>query len=125
MKGLSMRVPTILSLAFSILATASPFAAYAQNDDTERARVKVSDLDLSSRAGMNELDRRIRGAAKLVCGEPVLGTVFKSQQCINEAVASVSATRARLIASAGTPGTANRDAQAQSQPDAHWEHGSR
>ena len=60
---------TALSIAL-LAASLSVTPAFAQdNAPPERSRVvSFADLDLASEAGQSKLDRRIRAAAKQVCG---------------------------------------------------------
>ena len=58
---------TILILA-AAAATFTAAPALAQELDAGQVRVGYADLDLSTRAGVRTLDRRIRSAVELACG---------------------------------------------------------
>jgi UrcA family protein len=68
--------------------------------------ISYSDLDLSTRAGVRQLDRRIRSAVQLACG-PVSDAdlVGKNDviQCRNETLALARAQREVAIAEARQP----------------------
>ena len=56
----------ILLIAVAAAATLSPCSAYAQAD-VPSVRVSYADLNLSTTAGREQLDRRLAGAVKQVC----------------------------------------------------------
>ena len=104
-KGLLMHIPIVFPVALAASAIATPPAAFPHNDEAPTTRIKVSDLDLASAAGRNDLDRRIRGAAAKLC-EPLAGSLLSHHRCVDETIASVSAVRNRLISSARFVATA-------------------
>ncbi len=71
-----------------------PLAAFAGQSVAEHSSTMVhyDDLEISSSEGMEALDRRLRRAARQVCGPSDFRKVGwpaarKSRQCINQAVA--------------------------------------
>jgi UrcA family protein len=93
-----MRYPAILAAALgAVTVLAAPAAAGAS------VGVKYSDLDLSTRAGQQKLERRIDSAAREACGmgEVRTGRFTPStaqRQCYAEAKASVHDQVAETIA---------------------------
>jgi UrcA family protein len=78
------------TLAALVLA-AGTFAVPAVAADTQSATVRIDDLDLTSKAGLTHLQRRLRAAADDICGEvPVLPLQRKriTRACHNEVLAS-------------------------------------
>lgn len=89
---------TRLVLAALLLAAQPALAAPA----TE-ARVPVRDLDLTSRAGVRELDRRLERAAARVCG--ARASVWMAERaavvsCVRDALARARPARDAAIAQA-------------------------
>jgi UrcA family protein len=89
-----MRYPAILAAALAA-AIALPAAA-------ETVAVEYADLDLSTKAGQDQLERRIDNAARAVCGvdNARTGTRLRSQDakdCYAEAKAQVHAQIAEAI----------------------------
>ncbi len=87
----SIRPVTLAALA---LAAAAGIATTAQAQSTFYSEpvhltVKYSDLDTASPSGASTLYRRIRGAARLVCGEEgrSLAAQAQYQSCVRAAVA--------------------------------------
>jgi UrcA family protein len=87
-----MRYPAILAAAALGAATvlAAPAAA-----ETASVAVKYSDLDLSTKAGQDRLDRRIDSAARSACGMD------------------------RVVTGRFTPSTAQRECYAQTKTSVH------
>lgn len=92
-------------LAFCVAAAASTSQrAYAQTE-TRSELVHTRDLDLTTIAGRDALDRRIRAAARRVCprSNPSLSpyTAFginaASWRCTKKAIAGTSDARARAV----------------------------
>ena len=93
-----MRYTPILAAALAI-AAASPAVAATEGSSTA---VRYTDLDLSSSAGQEQLDRRIDVAARAACGMDTvrIDTRVPSQsarRCYDEARANVSRQVAELI----------------------------
>jgi len=60
---------TSLSVAAASAMSLAAAPASAQSDvEVRSTTVRYSDLDLSSRSGATELDRRVRSAVRSVCG---------------------------------------------------------
>lgn len=77
-------------------------AVSAQERDTRTTGVTVTDLDLNTEEGREELDRRIDDAAKEVCGmgERSLGSNIatrESRQCYRDAKRQMDRHFAQLI----------------------------
>ena len=93
---------TAVIVVFS--AAALPASAAAQ--PTTRAHsVTYADLDLSTQAGLQALERRIVRAARTVCGmdEPATGTRLRSADvsaCYDQAVGNTRAQIAQAAAAA-------------------------
>lgn len=100
-----MRYPAILAAALGAAAVfATPAAATAPS-----VNVKYADLDLSTRAGQEKLERRIDSAARSICGvgEIRTGTIMRSRaasECYSDAKARVHQQVAELIARDGNRG---------------------
>lgn len=89
-------------------AMISPTVAEAAEAVTLTSIVETADLDLSSASGQRELDRRIAGAARDVCGEASnvdLEGRNAVRACRDATIAEASAKREQLFAAArsGTP----------------------
>lgn len=86
------------------MATASTAAAPALSVPGEvSARVSVADLDLTTRAGVAELDRRIHRAAARICiaNRPRTPIEMRAEaRCRMEAIAGAAQQRERAIAAA-------------------------
>lgn len=96
-----MRYSAILSAALAAAALAGPVAA--ANSATTSASVVYSDLDLSTPAGQEALDRRIDNAARAACGMDAAntGTRLRSREarrCFDQARTNVHEQVAELIA---------------------------
>ncbi|MFC3713200.1 UrcA family protein [Sphingoaurantiacus capsulatus] len=83
-KTLTTFAAAVLSLA-GVTATARAAPAPTQS-------VSYADLDLSSAAGVDSLNRRVRAAAKAVCGDAParrgLAETIKIERCVDGAVES-------------------------------------
>lgn len=96
-----MRYPVLLAGALAATAIAAPISA--ATDTSAPVAVKYSDLDLSTKAGQEKLDRRIDDAARSACGmdDPSTGSRIRSseaRQCYEQTRANVHERVARLIA---------------------------
>jgi UrcA family protein len=93
-----MRYPAILAAA--ALGAAAVFAAPAA---AETVGVKYADLDLSTKAGQDQLERRIDSAARAACGMDEIRTgrfttSTAQRQCYRQTKASVHEQVAETIA---------------------------
>jgi UrcA family protein len=86
-------ITIVVTLAWCLAAYVA-FAATAESAETVTATVSIADLDLSSPAGAATLYKRIKSAARKVCGPQTLrplNAVPKQQRtwrdCFEEAVA--------------------------------------
>ena len=98
-----MRYPAILAAA-ALAATAFAVPAAA-----ETVEVKYDDLDLSTRAGQDKLERRIESAARSACGMSDIRTgrltpSTAQRQCFQQTKASVHEQVAETIARDGSRG---------------------
>ncbi len=95
---------TILILAAAAAASFTvPALAESPSFDTRTAAVSVANLDLSSAAGIRELDRRIGAAARDACGTPSVADPKgrqKAKTCRADAIAGASEQRSRAIEAA-------------------------
>jgi UrcA family protein len=96
-----MRYPAILAAAAAVFGAATVFAVPAAAESS--VAVKYSDLDLSTRAGQQKLERRIDSAAREACGmdEVRTGRLTPSttqRQCYAQTKASVHDQVAQAIA---------------------------
>lgn len=93
-----------VSVGLGALATVALFASVpASAGDTIEEKVYYSDLDLTSEAGQDTLDRRIRGAVKRVCGpiEPSAVGYLAHSACKKAAFASARSQMRVAVARAG------------------------
>ena len=88
-----MRYPAILAAA--ALGAAAVFAAPAAAETTGSVAIEYADLDLSTKAGQDRLDRRIDSAARSACGMD------------------------RVVTGRFTPSTAQRECYAQTKTSVH------
>lgn len=100
-----MRYPAIMAAA-AALGAAAVFVAPAA---AETVGVKYADLDLSTHAGQQELERRIDSTARAACDmdEVRTGRLTPStaqRQCYKETKASVHDRMAKLISGHGDRG---------------------
>lgn len=94
-----LRTTIIAALAL----TAVPASAAEPTPGLRTARVHTADLDLSRKAGVEALDRRIEGAIRQVCpyspgGD--LSTLMAHRACARAATRSAEDSRATVIAQA-------------------------
>lgn len=99
-----MRYPAILA---AVLGAAAIFAAPALAETT--VDVKYADLDLSTKAGQDKLERRIDSAAREACGMSEVRTgrftpSTAQRQCYQQTKASVGEQVAQTIARDNTRG---------------------
>ena len=92
-----MRYPAILAAALVASAFAVPAAA------ADAVSVQYSDLDLSTRAGQAQLERRVDNAARAVCGmdDVAVGTRLASRtakQCYADAKSRIHEQVAAAVA---------------------------
>ena len=82
----------LLTIAGAILAV-SAWPSVAAQPNTVSVAVPMGDLDLSSDAGRNRLDRRIDAAVRFICGEEMspssLVEAAAVRRCRTGALASV------------------------------------
>lgn len=96
-----MRYPAAILSAALVLGTAAVAATPAAAAPT--VGVKYSDLDLSTKAGQDKLERRIDSAAKAACGMDEIRTgrftpSTAQRQCYQQAKTSVGEQVAQAIA---------------------------
>lgn len=85
------------------LAAATPLHAQAIDDQVS---VKIADLDLSSADGAATFDRRVRAAARQICGwMPTTNLNLQRQVADCQAEVAASAKQELALARAGGPGT--------------------
>jgi UrcA family protein len=102
-----MRNISLFALAIAAsAATITP--TVAAEPETVTSVVRTADLDLSSRDGQQELDKRIAVAAREVCGtasDVDLEGKNAVRQCRAETIAQAESRREQLLAAsrAGTP----------------------
>lgn len=105
-----MSITTIRGVVFASLSAAAALAnvavavpAHAAEPSAPTASVRYADLDLATPDGVARLDRRIRIAAKSVCGEADprdLARMAPVQQCRAKAIVSAAPQIASAIESA-------------------------
>jgi len=71
------------AITFALAALVSAVPATASTDDGPRVAVSYGDLDLTSEAGIETLDRRLDRAVKRVCGSASI-TELQAQRQIKE-----------------------------------------
>jgi UrcA family protein len=95
---------TILILAAAAAASfAVPALAESGAFDSRTAAISFANLDLSSEAGIRELDRRIGAAARDACGTPSVADPKgrqKARACRADAIESAGEQRSRAIEAA-------------------------
>ena len=78
-----------VGLTVATLALATPLRA--QSVEQEEVAVRIGDLDLTSKSGVERFDRRVRAAARQICGPvPVADLNIQRQvaECHDEVIAS-------------------------------------
>lgn len=88
-----------LILALSLTAVAMPAAAQAED---KAVAVRIDNLDLSRAADRDQLDTRLKSAARSVCNTGLRGTAENSRRaaCVSAALAQVEPQAKRAIAQA-------------------------
>jgi UrcA family protein len=101
-------IKTLVSVALAAAAvSAAPAAAQMKYDKNVREQVvSYADLNLGSAAGRSTLDRRIRTAARSVCGMPLSGLpeVREVQACRVAAMGAAKAEVEQVLAGLGSTG---------------------
>ena len=102
-----MRYPAILAAA--ALGAAAVFAVPAAAETPAAVAVEYADLDLSTKAGQDQLERRIDSAARSACGMDKVRTgrltaTTGVRQCYQQTKASVHEQVAQMIARDNTRG---------------------
>ena len=95
----TLKIIAASALVTGILWRAAP--ALAEEAPRSVAVVRVADLDLSSKAGVRLLDRRLVSAAREVCGTASDADLVGKNRvaaCRDEVLAEARATGARLAA---------------------------
>ena len=86
---------------FYLAAFASAITLVPTDIDQPRtAHIEYGDLNLASAAGQNTLDRRVKTALNMVCGDWQEGTLAqrkRSRQCRNRAMAQIVPQRQAAI----------------------------
>ena len=104
MRNISLFALTLIASA----ATVTPTVAQAFEPVTVTSIVRTADLDLSSPAGQQELDRRIAFAVREVCGtasDVDLEGKNAVRHCREQTIAQAAVEREQMLAAAksGTP----------------------
>ena len=105
-----------IAFAVAALIAAAPSSALARDVATEK--VPYGDLDLSTPAGIETLDRRLERAVKHVCGRAVprsLAQTAQIERCQEETWQSIQGEREFAIAQA----TGNTNGLAENSPRGH------
>jgi UrcA family protein len=92
------------ALGFGLFATVSQAAAVPPGEQVAQHVVRYGDLNLTSRAGVDQLYQRIVSAARGVCGTDQafsLTAQVESRDCAERAIA-------RAVATVDNPGLSNR-----------------
>jgi UrcA family protein len=93
-------------LVFCIAAGAAAAPSVQAQSAPESERVRTRDLDLTTEAGRDKLDRRIAAAAWRVCAQPALNGLRSLSEsgpvwrCRKKAIADAAGSRSRAIANA-------------------------
>ncbi len=99
-----MKRPILIALASGLITAAVIKAAPALAQEAPETRatiVHTADLNLGSKAGIRQLDRRLANAAREVCGEASVADIEGRNQvrhCIDETLARANAQRDGLLA---------------------------
>jgi UrcA family protein len=89
-------------LLAATVALSAPISAQADETGPRTLKVHYSDLDLTTRQGQSELERRIERAVKRVCApldDKQIRFVVKSIECREATLATADAGLRRAIAS--------------------------
>jgi UrcA family protein len=101
-------IKTLVSVAIAAAAiSATPAGAQMKpTDEVRKQIVSYADLNLGSAAGRSTLDRRIRTAARGVCGHPLAGMpdLREIRACRAAAMESASAQVGQVLAGLGSTG---------------------
>ena len=90
-----------VGLTFATLALATPLEAAPPGEDM--VQVKTGDLDLTTARGVATLDRRVRAAAREICGSvPIINLNMQRQvaDCQDSVIASARADVEFAVAAA-------------------------
>lgn len=101
--------------ALAALVTAVPAAA-ATNEERVSETVSYADLDLTSEAGIETLDRRLDRAVRRVCGSPMVKSVQSERRvtkCREQAWNAIRSERDLAIARAGERRLARASGESQ------------
>lgn len=98
-------IPLAAALLAAAFAVTSPGVAQADDTEPRSLKVRYSDLDLTTRQGQTELERRVERAVKRVCApldDKQIKFVMKSVECREATLASAHAGLQRAIALSAT-----------------------
>jgi UrcA family protein len=96
-RSIFFSVAAVAAASLTVGATAATFVVEA----VPSTKVSYADLDLTAPAGRQTLERRIAGAAKLVCGTPPslnLSMITAVTRCHEQAVSSANRQVERALA---------------------------
>jgi UrcA family protein len=102
-----MKRPILIAIASGLITAAVIKATPALAQDAPETRATVvhtADLNLGSKAGLRQLDRRLTDAAREVCGTVSVADLEGRNQlrhCIDETLARANAQRDGLLAARG------------------------
>lgn len=95
------------TIVLAVLMTVSLPVLAKANEPTTSVRVGYSDLDLTTAAGQNAFDRRLRRAIEAVCpstnGVRDIESLAAIRRCKTTAAAQVAPARAAALATAARP----------------------
>lgn len=100
---------TIAKLALATAALAAAPIAHAAEPEARSARVTYADLDLTTKEGLAELDRRVSRAAAVVCdlNDITVGTRIRSREareCFEQAKRQIDSQFAQIKRNAALGG---------------------
>ncbi len=93
-------ISTGIAFVAASLALQPVCADPGPNMETRSTRVTYADLDLTTAAGVDTLNRRVRSAAKLLCdwsGAHSAETLRRSRRCVEEALSGAEVRIAQAV----------------------------
>lgn len=93
-------ISTGIAIVAASLALQPACADPGTNMETRSTRVVYADLDLTTAAGVDTLNRRVRSAAKRLCdwnGSHSAETMRRSRRCVDEALSGAEVKIAQAV----------------------------
>jgi len=100
---MSIRLSLLAALLSAAVAPATAHAGTAASVEPVSVEVRYSGIDLTTEAGVAQLDRRVRGAARQMCragDSRDLKAMSQSRRCFNEAMTNGKQQIAQAVVAA-------------------------